>query len=511
MDKTRLLRFYLKAMSASKVHYNLLQHFISDLNTHISIFGANVAHPHHTCSTVYEHLVTIDAPETFIVSNKNRHKTYKNNTYKYNTKQGYTSGHTSSTISALDHLSDIMEDHNITTTFHNVNQNFDNNEDDSDSDCSSTLESYKLFISAFRRSSNIICNACGGRGHHAQKCFKRGRNFLPRDVQRRIAAYNAKYGDSPTSDTSPAPEKAYHALNPPDHRPPSNSPSSDTKKNDSPATPTISQLDHNIPKPTIEELLDQELGTANEPSIQTLEIHKDKLPLITHQSSLLHTIINNTGTVMPKYLTYYQETFLNKYTSNKYKQHRQALYHIDSGANVHATNLRSDFLVFHPTQQTINLAAGSKALCEGFGAILIKLNTKDPPIILAPVFYCPTAKVSTLSPGAIKVYNGYDDIYLRTHKALEYKKTPTSPQHSLPTTVYNNMDYLALSVIHIQHDPNAPTNQPMISNMEHQHNNNQYIHQQFDHRSMNMILEMKRKNLMEGLPCNLTKFHTNYH
>ena len=43
IDKTRLLSFYLKAMATSTVHYNLIQHFISDLHYHINTYGSNIA------------------------------------------------------------------------------------------------------------------------------------------------------------------------------------------------------------------------------------------------------------------------------------------------------------------------------------------------------------------------------------------------------------------------------------------------------------------------------------
>ena len=506
IDKTRLLKFYLKAMATSTDHFHLLQHFISDLNIHISTYGSNVKHPKHSCSSVYDYLTTIDAPEHFNIPYKPKHKNHKNSSYK-NTKQGYNSGYSSSTISALEHLPDIMADDTIAASIDNIHQTSDDDSATSDSDDELHIDKYKPIISAFRRSSNIICDACGGRGHSAKKCFKRGRNFLPRDVQRRIAAYNAKYGESPPTDTSVTPDKAYHALPPPDHRPPSkNTPTTTDTETDT--TSTISQLDHPTQMPTIEELLDQALGSRQEPSINTMHINTQDLPIMTNKSSLLHTIINNKGDVMPKYLSYYQETFLDKYTEERYTQHRQAIYHIDSGSNVHATNTRSDFIVFHPTKSTINLAVGSKAVCEGFGATLVQLTKTDPPIILAPVYFCPTAKVSTLSPGAIKVYNGYKDMNLRLLKALEYKKQPNSPLQTIPTTVYNNMDYIVLPVVHIKQ--NTHPTPPTISTIALQHDNNQFIHQKFDHRNIQMIINMKRNNLMDGIPTNVTKFHTNY-
>ena len=213
---------------------------------------------------------------------------------------------------------------------------------------------------------------------------------------------------------------------------------------------------------------------------------------------------------MPKYLQYYQATYLNNYPIDTYSTYRQAIFHIDSGANVHTTNDISDFVIFHPTKSTINLATGTKAISEGIGAILIRLSPNDKPMIIAPVYFCPTAKVSTLLPGAIKTYNGYYDVNLRIFKALEYKHTPNSNLRSITTTVYNNMDYLALPVLQIKHKNVRLTYAPSINSINHQHSNNQYVHKKFDHRNMHMILQMKRKNLMQGLPLDITTFHDNY-
>ena len=52
--------------------------------------------------------------------------------------------------------------------------------------------------------------------------------FLPRDVQRRVVAYNTKFGDHPDRDKSGDPSRAFHALTPADHKAPANLPSSHT-------------------------------------------------------------------------------------------------------------------------------------------------------------------------------------------------------------------------------------------------------------------------------------------
>ena len=144
--------------------------------------------------------------------------------------------------------------------------------------------------------------------------------------------------------------------------------------------------------------------------------------------------------------------------------------------------------------------------------MLIQLADTDPPILLAPIYYCHAAKVSTLSPGAIKIYNGYEYVNLRLLKALEYKKNPHSETHTLPTIVYNNMDYMALPIIHIKNNKTNSTlsPKPSINTIAHQNSNNHFIHQKFDHRNMTMILKMQQHNLMHGITKDITRFHQNY-
>ena len=65
--KTHLIKFYLKAMTSFKTHFPLLQGFVSDINLHINKYGSNVVHPTHTCTSIYEYLISIEAPEHFLI------------------------------------------------------------------------------------------------------------------------------------------------------------------------------------------------------------------------------------------------------------------------------------------------------------------------------------------------------------------------------------------------------------------------------------------------------------
>ena len=224
---------------------------------------------------------------------------------------------------------------------------------------------------------------------HASTCFKRGITFLPRDVQRRISAYNAKFGDAPSKDKSPNPHKSYHTLTPPEHREPPTiqTPKSTTIDQTAPPGPTISSLDPILPtNHNIEEILDTELGKDHVPVINALNHNDHSSPTIasvtminssrpspsTHSTfsydPFLQPIINTDGSVEVQYLTEFQNTILNTYPVTLYTSIRHAIYHLDSGANVHASNSRDDFIIFHPIKTNIQLAVGSKAQCQGIGA-----------------------------------------------------------------------------------------------------------------------------------------------
>ena len=105
-------------------------------------------------------------------------------------------------------------------------------------------------IQAFRHHSSnhhprLVCDTYGLSGHPAYKYLWRGFDFLSRDIQRRISAYNTKYGNALANDTSqqdtqtqllPVPE----AKVPSDH-------SSNTHTSSSTTQVTIKKLQHVLP------------------------------------------------------------------------------------------------------------------------------------------------------------------------------------------------------------------------------------------------------------------------
>ncbi len=193
VDKTWVLRLYLKAMAALKDHFPLLQHFISDLNLHINKYGANTTHPIHTCASIYDYLLSIDAPERFNLTSSFHPSGYKHNKKSFH----HCSSNTlhQANISAMEQVQDFFN-----TTTKTTEDSFPDSSSHQNTTNDDIPSQYAPFFAAFCRSSMIICNTCGSKGHHASKCFKRGLDFLPCDVQRRITGYNAKFGTTPTTD-----------------------------------------------------------------------------------------------------------------------------------------------------------------------------------------------------------------------------------------------------------------------------------------------------------------------
>ena len=218
-------------------------------------------------------------------------------------------------------------------------------------------------------------------------------------------------------------------------------------------------------------------------------------------------ILTNNGEVNINELHALQEDLILNTTLKYFQTYRNQYFHIDTGANVHATTKRNDFFIFHEDKRSINIAAGQTAYTEGYGVILLQLIPDHPPLPLAPVYYCPAAKTGTLSPQCFKLYNKCHDT---THKLFEYLSF-TCPiqckEVKLPTTRYNNLDFISIPITHFS---STMIKTPTVANMYTKGINNQLIHQRFDHRSMNNILEMKKGNMMNGLPANITTFHDEY-
>ena len=116
-------------------------------------------------------------------------------------------------------------------------------------------------------------------------------------------------------------------------------------------------------------------------------------------------ILTNNGEVNINELHALQEDLILNTTLIYFQTYRNQYFHIDTGANVHATTKPHDFFIFHEDKRSINIAAGQTAYTEGYGVILLQLIPDHPPLPLAPVYYCPTAKTGTLSPQCLKLYN----------------------------------------------------------------------------------------------------------
>ena len=163
ISKTKLLDKYLQAMSKSMPHHHLLQYFIVDLNMHIAHQGHNKYHPTMTIHTIYQHLLSTNAPINF--------QTKQIKKFKPNISQLTSNQIPTDTISTTK-FDDAKIDTNHTDTDDEMGTFILH--DDSDE---KHFIQYDATIQAFRHHSQnrpkIICEACGLTGHHASKCYRR--------------------------------------------------------------------------------------------------------------------------------------------------------------------------------------------------------------------------------------------------------------------------------------------------------------------------------------------------
>ena len=88
-------------------------------------------------------------------------------------------------------------------------------------------------------------------------------------------------------------------------------------------------------------------------------------------SSTFPPVIGTNGHVNIDTIDLLQRSLLTTHPHASFRTHRTAIFHLDSGANVHTTNNYSDFILFNKIDSEIHLAAGSTAQCKGIGAILV--------------------------------------------------------------------------------------------------------------------------------------------
>ena len=139
--------------------------------------------------------------------------------------------------------------------------------------------------------------------------------------------------------------------------------------------------------------------------------------------------------------------------------------------------------------------------------MMVQIIPNQPPLPIVPVYYCPDAATGTLSPQCLHLYNKCTN---PTHKLFQYLSfiNPNDNEEiKIRTKQHNNLDFVSLPIMHFSANM---TKQPTIANLYTNGLNNQLVHQKFDHRSMDHILQMKKNNMMTGLPSNITKFHDEY-
>ena len=155
-----------------------------------------------------------------------------------------------------------------------------------------------------------------------------------------------------------------------------------------------------------------------------------------HTNPFTIDVITDNGEVNLVELHTLQDQLLQPTPINYFKPYRHQYFHIDTGANVHATTDKRDFLIYYHHRRSINIAAGQSTQSEGYGVVMVQLSPTHAPIPLAPVYYCPKATTGILSPQCLQLYNRCQ---APTHKLFKYLSIICPHQNKeiyLPTTPY---------------------------------------------------------------------------
>ena len=105
------------------------------------------------------------------------------------------------------------------------------------------------------------------------------------------------------------------------------------------------------------DILNMKLGTSNTAAVHM--IHHSHHHVIC--GPFLHPTITTNRQVNINNIIEMQRTILNSYRNKFFSIHRTSVFHLDSEANIHATNNKQDFINFHPIKCNTHLAVGSIA------------------------------------------------------------------------------------------------------------------------------------------------------
>ena len=263
----------------------------------------------------------------------------------------------------------------------------------------------------------VLCKACGLIGHSANKCYRRGFKFLPRDIQRHISTYNTKYGDTPNTAKSDV-TLHKHILPAPETKLPERNSNVETTtpyiQHDQSQQATIRKHQHVLPTNSTDKEDIEFLSMINmEENTPTINVFYDSYETKTiiqpkTQSSinpLSIDILTNNGEVHIDELHTLQDQLMQPTPLKYFTPYQKQDFHVDTGTNVHATTDKKDFLMFYPPRKIIRIAAGQTAHSEGYDVMMVQLFHAQPPLPLALVYYCLTATTGTLSPQCSRLYN----------------------------------------------------------------------------------------------------------
>ena len=86
------------------------------------------------------------------------------------------------------------------------------------------------------------------------------------------------------------------------------------------------------------------------------------------------------------------------------------------------------------------------------------------------------------------------------HESLEIKRSHYDKEATISVIEHNNLYYIGLPILNLS--DTAITN-PIMFRLSQSSIKEQFIHQKFDHRSLDVVLKMQKNNFMPGMPSTI--------
>ena len=149
--------------------------------------------------------------------------------------------------------------------------------------------------------------------------------------------------------------------------------------------------------------------------------------------------------------------------STQFQRYCSLNFHVDGGANCGSIKDKSLFYFYIKGSGAITTVAGTKVQSQGWGAILVKVDTNV--YLVGPLYYFPNHPQNTLSPSILLNYNNFIEATVRTNRNFELVTPNSKTPCTIPFRIHNDLDFATFEIMSIQ-----PSTHHIIANSAHHPN-----------------------------------------